>query len=1556
MKTVRLLLFILSFFFIGVTFVNAESGSGDVTVIVEESPVVDGVWTDWNSCNALCGTGTQTRSCTNPPPSGGGADCSGPTVQTCNTQSCPVDGGWTDWGSCSASCDGGTQTRSCTNPSPSGGGDDCSGNSSQSCNTQYCPENGYWSEWSEQETSCGYSGTQTRYCIGPYYGGANCVGPTTSDYTNPSCLSNITSLSVSPNPVPYGSTTTIFYSCSNGYYSHIFLDWSWAWDDSGYFSSRASTTPVQTVPGSHTVSAFCYNSDWISSDNSWYTVGYTVNPPPSGTLSASNCSISAGNSSCNSSLSWSTSYPLGTSAVTTPTSITVATANSSSTTYSVAYGSRNFYLYNNGSLLDSKTATASCTAGTGWYDGACRTPINGGWTAWSARNESCASYTETRTQTRTCTQPIPQYGGADCVGSTTQTYTIPACLSNITSLYVSPSVIPYGGSANIYYSCTNGYYSHVMLDDSWAWNDSGYYSSRAPTTSSAIYSPGSHYAMAYCYNSDWVPSANSWSRIGTFTVSNAPTPTPDLKVTAWGSTNADGTIETYTGSPYTLSWGAVSSATSCTINGSAVSVSGGTQGGTASLRTQSFTLNCTNATGQSASDSVTITTPPVPTNFTNSCSADSMTSTISWTAPSGYNTFYTRATNPSSTYVLNNDSATGTSNSFSISPNTNYSAWVHTRNASNGAWSDAVYTYINCARTHTLTYTAGSGGTISGSSSQTVNYGTNGTAVTAVQNAGYTFASWSDGVTTATRTDTSVTANKSVTASFTLNSYTVSTSAGTGGSISPTSRTVNYGSTTTFTVTPNSGYSIGTVSGCSGSGSSTYTTGAITGACTVSATFLALSGSLTPASSSCVIALNSSSCNTTLTWSTTNPIGTSAVTASGMTNVNGNSGSQAFSVPYSSRIFYLYNNGLLLASSSATSSCTANTTWNGSICAINTFTISASSGTNGSVTPTGVTTKDYGTNQTYTITPSTNYHIVSVLVDGSSVGAVGSYTFSNITTSHTISASFTIDTYTLTVNKAGTGAGDVTGAGTYNYGQAVTATASPNTGSSFAGWSGDCNGSGQVTITSTKTCTATFTTVTTSITVSPTTYNTIPNTNISFAYTPSTNIGTTECRLLDNASSALTGYQASSPIVHTPPSSAGAYGYYIQCRNTTHTTVTTTSALITVTVVTVSVSAGTPYNVGPNTSVPFTYTATTNSGTTECLLLDNVLAPLTAYQLASPIIYTVPNNIGSYGYYVKCRNRTTTTAMANSNLIIVNTACSYGTPGTSWNGSACVTPSGNITTSNCLVTVGNNSCNSTLVWSTTYPIGTSAVTTPTNITVSATNSGTTTYSIAHGSRNFYLYNNSNLLSQAMATASCTSGTVWNATTGICEPPTGTLSASGCIISAGNSSCDSTLIWTTNNPLIGITSVIKTPTSSGTTVATANSSAGTSYAVPYNSRAFVLVHNGVTLSSATPISACAQKTTWNGSVCELNAPEIDLFTADPATIFEGKASTLTWSADPDLVTYCTGTGFSTGGLTSGSVRVSPIVTTTYSLTCGRTGYPSDAESAIVKVIVLTIKEE
>ena len=73
-------------------------------------------------------------------------------------------------------------------------------------------------------------------------------------------------------------------------------------------------------------------------------------------------------------------------------------------------------------------------------------------------------------------------------------------------------------------------------------------------------------------------------------------------------------------------------------------------------------------------------------------------------------------------------------------------------------------------------------------------------------------------------------------------------------------------------------------------------------------------------------------------------------------------------------------------------------------------------GANGSVTPAGVTAVPWNGTQAYTITPAANHHVSDVLVDGVSVGAVTSYTFSNVTAAHTISATFAVDTNTITAS------------------------------------------------------------------------------------------------------------------------------------------------------------------------------------------------------------------------------------------------------------------------------------------------------------------------------------------------------------------------------------------------------------------------------------------------------------------------------------------------------------------------------------------------------------
>ena len=81
------------------------------------------------------------------------------------------------------------------------------------------------------------------------------------------------------------------------------------------------------------------------------------------------------------------------------------------------------------------------------------------------------------------------------------------------------------------------------------------------------------------------------------------------------------------------------------------------------------------------------------------------------------------------------------------------------------------------------------------------------------------------------------------------------------------------------------------------------------------------------------------------------------------------------------------------------------------------YTITATAGSNGTITPAGVTNMIHNGNLTYTITPAAGYHIADVYVDGASVGAVSSYNFTNVTANHTIHAMFAANEYTITVNQ-----------------------------------------------------------------------------------------------------------------------------------------------------------------------------------------------------------------------------------------------------------------------------------------------------------------------------------------------------------------------------------------------------------------------------------------------------------------------------------------------------------------------------------------------------------
>jgi hypothetical protein len=94
--------------------------------------------------------------------------------------------------------------------------------------------------------------------------------------------------------------------------------------------------------------------------------------------------------------------------------------------------------------------------------------------------------------------------------------------------------------------------------------------------------------------------------------------------------------------------------------------------------------------------------------------------------------------------------------------------------------------------------------------------------------------------------------------------------------------------------------------------------------------------------------------------------------------------------------------------------------WWAGVSTVTNYTITASAGAGGSISPSGAVTVPSGGNKTFTITPGACYHVAGVLVDNNPVGPVTNYTFTNVTSSHTISASFAINTYIIAAS-AGTG-------------------------------------------------------------------------------------------------------------------------------------------------------------------------------------------------------------------------------------------------------------------------------------------------------------------------------------------------------------------------------------------------------------------------------------------------------------------------------------------------------------------------------------------------------
>lgn len=172
---------------------------------------------------------------------------------------------------------------------------------------------------------------------------------------------SVSTFSSNPSTINNGDSSVISWTTSN-------CD-SVSLDGVGSVSVSGNKTVYPTSTTTYALTAYGKNNQ--DSATARVTVNQVVNKM-SGNLLVSpySCVIPIGNSTCSTNLSWATNNPVGVSSVTSNNN-TVANGNNGSRAIAVSNGTTSYYLYNNGELLDTKTASASCAIGSSWNGNSC---------------------------------------------------------------------------------------------------------------------------------------------------------------------------------------------------------------------------------------------------------------------------------------------------------------------------------------------------------------------------------------------------------------------------------------------------------------------------------------------------------------------------------------------------------------------------------------------------------------------------------------------------------------------------------------------------------------------------------------------------------------------------------------------------------------------------------------------------------------------------------------------------------------------------------------------------------------------------------------------------------------------------------------------------------------------------------------------------------------------------------------------------------------------------------------------------------------------------------
>jgi hypothetical protein len=259
------------------------------------------------------------------------------------------------------------------------------------------------------------------------------------------------------------------------------------------------------------------------------------------------------------------------------------------------------------------------------------------------------------------------------------------------------------------------------------------------------------------------------------------------------------------------------------------------------------------------------------------------------------------------------------------------------------------------------------------------------------------------------------------------------TVSGGNGTIAPGSQTVSSGNTANLTVTPNTGFHVVSVTGdtCTatqGAGNS-WTTSAITADCNVTATFAVTTFTVTA---------SVSGANGTISP----PTQTVNSGSSASFTVTPDNGFQVASV-VGDTCTVSQGTGTTWTSSSITSNCAVTATFT-----VTTYTVTSSViGGHGTISPPSQTLNS-GESATVTVTPDSGYHVLSVVGDTCTVALQSGTTWATgtITANCAITATFVIDTFTVTASVSGGNGTIAPPSQTVNFGSSATFAVTPNSG------------------------------------------------------------------------------------------------------------------------------------------------------------------------------------------------------------------------------------------------------------------------------------------------------------------------------------------------------------------------------------------------------------------------------------------------------------------------------------------------------------------------------